>query len=203
MILSANTGKPPCFTADGNSPPLRRNQATAFALTTLHMYSIIWSELKSGEVNMLLCKSPSTLLSRVEFQYFHMPQINIRADELFFLLTSCSHLPIGEPAPSKESKKPNHVNTPLKSMLRSHSCTYFFGVFLQKNRDMCTQNRLERAMDQHFYSPHRTIMRSDSERDRTPIVNPDRDPRVPSVRTCHRHTYSKKTTLASIIREIL
>ena len=37
----------------------RRNlRATAIALITLHLYSIIWSNLMSGAVNTLLCKSP-------------------------------------------------------------------------------------------------------------------------------------------------
>ena len=81
---------------------------------------------------------------------FHIPKIDFRDDELFFLLTSCSHLPAYEPALSKESIESNHVNTPLKSSLRSHSCTYFLGLYLQKTRYKFSQNRPKTAMDQHF-----------------------------------------------------
>ena len=33
----------------------------------------------------------------------HIPEFDLRDDKLFFLLTSCSHLPAYEPALSKES----------------------------------------------------------------------------------------------------
>ena len=63
---------------------------------------------------------------------FHVPKIDLRDDDLFFLLTSCSHLPAYEPALSKESIESNHVNTPSKSSLCSHFCTYFWGYFYKK-----------------------------------------------------------------------
>ena len=81
---------------------------------------------------------------------FTSPKIDLRDNDLFFLLTSCSHLPAYEPALSKESIESNHVNTPSKSGLRSHFCTYFLGLILQKNRYKFSRIRPKRAADQHF-----------------------------------------------------
>ena len=110
-----------------------RGNASDFALTTLRVYSMIGNGQKRGGVDALLRKSPISAFHQGRALAHHIPKIVLRDDKLFFLLTSCSHLPAYEPALSKESIEPNHVNAPSKSSLRSHSCTYFLEPFLQKN----------------------------------------------------------------------
>ena len=112
-----------------------RENTSDFELTTLHVYSIIGKQTDKR-------RSGCATLQIVDF-----PCSN---DNLFFLLTSCSHLPAYEPALSKESIESNHVNTPSKSSLRSHFCTYFLELFLQKNRYKFSQNCSKRVTDQHF-----------------------------------------------------
>ena len=128
----------------------RRGNASDFALTTLHVYSIIWNGQISSEVNALLPKSPIFRVSTGRCFAFS-PTWNWPSwQRSFFSLTSCSHLPAYEPALSKESIESKHVNTPSKSSLCSHSCTYFLELFLQKNGYKFTRNRSKRTTDQHF-----------------------------------------------------
>ncbi len=102
-----------------------RGNASDFALTTLHVYSMIWNEKMSGGV-MRYVPSPIICVPTSRCFSFLLPKIDLRNNNLFFLLTSCSHLTADEPALSKESIESNHVNTPTKSS----PCSHFVPIFV-------------------------------------------------------------------------
>ncbi len=109
-----------------------------------------------------------SVLQQVGAFALHVLRIDLRDDELFFLLTSCSHLPEDKPALSKESIESNHVNTLLKSSLRSHFCTYYLGLFLQNNTYKFSRTDSKKGMDQHrvhIFGQSTEIKRVNNERD--------------------------------------
>ena len=107
---------------------------------------MIWNEQMSGGV-MRYVPTPIICVHRVGALASHVPKSDLSDDELFFLLTSCSHLTADEPALSKESIESNHVNTPTKSSLRSHFCTYFCRLFLHKYRYKFSRFLPKRVVD--------------------------------------------------------
>ena len=111
---------------------LCKRNTSDFALTTLHVYSMIWNEQMSGGV--VRCVPPPIFCvptSRCS-GFPHNPKCDLSGVDLFFLLTSCSHLTAHEPALSKESIESNHVNTPTKSA-SVHIFVPIFAVYFYIN----------------------------------------------------------------------
>ena len=96
------------------------------------MYSMMESGQISGGVDALPPNRRFSVFKRGSALIFHAHKFDLGDNDLFFLYLFCTYFPAHELALSKESIESNHVNTPSKSGLRSHSCTYFLGLFLQK-----------------------------------------------------------------------